>query len=183
MNSKGLRERKASGSTVVALGLCHPACRGSWSLAGHRWGIQRSSGPGTGAVSGSCGFHRILQHPISGQWLPTASGKGCPPRSCCYSPTRREGQPPNPPITATLGPVCGHEGQLGQARGGLLSQGHQQGKHESGLEGKAVLGEQGAGDTVSGRVGSEAQTPQWNKSLLKEGKVRKAGVAAEGFLP
>lgn len=129
-------------------------------------------------------FHRILQHLISGQWLPTASAKGCPPRSCCYSPTRREGQPPNPPITATLGPVCGHEGQLGQARGGLLSQGHQQGKRESGLEGKAVLGEQGAGDTVSGRVGSEAPTPQWNKSLQKEGtEVWKAGVAAGGFLP
>lgn len=52
-----------------------------------------------------------------------------------------------------------------------------------GPEGKAVLGEQGAGDTVSGGVGSGFQTPQWNKSLKKEGKVWKAGAAAEDFLP
>lgn len=72
-------------------------------------------------------------------------------------------------------------------QGSLLSQGHQQSKHESAWapdhtrpwdlpshpwKAGAVLGEQGAGDRASWGVGRGAQTPRWTK--LNKGKGRAA---------
>lgn len=97
---------------MVALGLCHPACRGSWGLAGHNVGHPAQPWPGDRCCVWELWFSL---YPATSHFRTVAAHgqrKGAPTRSCCHmlqSHADCRDMPPNSPIIATLRPVCSRQ--------------------------------------------------------------------------
>lgn len=180
------------GSSV--LGFHRPACEGSWGLEGHAWGTQHSPWPRLyiwelwfSLYSATSCLRIVAAH---GQVLSWPAGWGAPHRAGATVTCRERDVPPNPPMAAMLGPVCGHQGWPGWVRAvfslrvtnkvSTSQHGHlttpvlgtSQATSSLAWKAGAVLGEQGAGDRASWGVGRGAQTPRWTK--LNKGKGRAA---------
>lgn len=135
-------------------------------------------------------FCNILSQDSGCQVLSWPAGWGAPHRAGATVTCRERDVPPNPPMAAMLGPVCGHQGwpewvravfslrvtnKVSTSQHGHLTTpvlGTSQATSSLAWKAGAVLGEQGAGDRASWGVGRGAQTPRWTK--LNKGKGRAA---------